>query len=431
MLCWLICSVGAVAAQAGGSVQVTPLEAVNALIAEKYFVAADNLAGSVAANARSYLWLPDYVQVYRLIEEGPTEQAEPLARNLYQRFPDNVDVRQALINALWAVKKYHRAMYYVDINDSLVSDPAVKQQYRRLKAEYENIYKPYGISLSMGAEPSTNINNGTAAKTVEVDGIRFLLDEDAQEHEGVNLSAELNGYYIHRLAEDIDLVAKGAIGFTKRLENADENILSLILAPELQWALERARWGLGPVLQYQEVGGESYIKRYGMGAFLLKNLKKNSSFLVRGQALRQDYTELDYRDGWRSNLDMRFKWRLGDSLSLSLLPGVELDRTQRRYLDYRAITLGGRIGRRFDALQGVYIELGASQRWQRYADEHPVFGKVRQDNRTVASLTFSHKRFKLFGVHPSIIFEHVRNHSNVDIYSYDANNLRFGISHAF
>ena len=57
----------------------------DALIAEKYFVAADNLAGSVAANARSYLWLPDYVQVYRLIEEGPTEQAESLARNLYQR----------------------------------------------------------------------------------------------------------------------------------------------------------------------------------------------------------------------------------------------------------------------------------------------------------------------------------------------------------
>ncbi len=198
-----------------------PVSLIDRAIVHSDFGVAREIAAVVGTQTKQLRWLPDYVRAYNELAKGNASDAERLARKLVASDPSDARPRHLLILSLWAQQKYRPALYQIEVNRAYVSDPAMKTTYATIVREYDAINKPYGVSVSVGAAPSTNINEGTSSRTVEIGGLPFVIDDDSRQKKGINLSASATAYYSFRLGETTDLVAKGSVFSNKNLEDSD------------------------------------------------------------------------------------------------------------------------------------------------------------------------------------------------------------------
>ncbi len=307
----------------------------------------------------------------------------------------------------------------------------MKATYEALVREYDTINKPYGVNVSVGAAPSTNINSGTSSRTVDIGGLPFVLDDNAREKKGINLSATATAFYSWRLGEATDLVAKGSVNVTKNIEDSEQDSLSFVLSPEVQTSFDRARFGIGPVLEYQLSGYDPYAFRYGIAAFAQVDLDATKRSTTQAKLLKQDYISEDFRDGYTFGLRNETEFKLSADTTATLISGFEREMTRRDFLDSNAFTVGAELSRHWDALGGIATTLGFEYRHQSFLGDYPLIAAPREDNRIKASVFISYDQFAFLGNKPSIGYEYVVNRSNVDMKEYVAHNFLIGVRKSF
>lgn len=408
-----------------------PVDMVNLLVLQKQFAIADGLARQIAGENRRLAWLPDYVQLCKKLSAGDFRAAEGRARRLAVHYPDEPDIRHALINALWGQKKYRAALFQIERNKPLVKDRSMLAAYEAFIDEYNSINKPYGLSISVGAVPSSNVNNGTSTGTVEIGGLLFELSDDAKAHEGVNVTASVSAYYLHHLGENVDFLGKGAVHLSKSLETRDGDELTFIASPEVQVQFDSARFGVGPLVEYQLSGYDAYALRYGIGGFYRRNFRHDISLVVQAKLLRQDYFEDDFRDGHKYAFQGVVGLPLSASADGTFKLSYEREKTRRDYLDSDAYSVGFGLSNNWSGMAGLTTDLRVEYRWQNFRGDYPLTGYPRQDERLTASISISHEKLQFWGVSPSIGYEFIDNKSNVAIKSYTAHNFIIGVNRTF
>lgn len=409
----------------------TILDDINACIANHDLERAQRLAILAAAGKEGASWLPDYVLVYQHLERGELELAESSARRLYKRFPDNPDIRHTLAMTLLAQGKRRRAMFYFKQNLEELTDPAVKADYEKLIESYDKTHKPYGVRVSVGAEPSSNINNGTQAETVSLAGYRFILDDEMRQREGVNITARAEAFYTHRLTEDMDVVIKTLSDLTKNVESDKSDIWSLQVAPSLRMLYPKGYVAAGPVLERIYLGYKPFMDRAGFEVGAMKLLSDRLRAAGQIRFLWQDYDELDYRDGNNLSFTAGLDLALTKRLRLSFTPAAQKEKTERDHLDFSSLTLGGTVSYKWPILGGLNTSLGAQYMWKDFRGDHFISGKPRLDRRRTFTVSLSSDKIQLFKVIPTIGLDIVRNDSSINIYQYDSVNMKFGLGKSF
>ncbi|WP_411037432.1 surface lipoprotein assembly modifier [Shinella sp. BYT-45] len=413
------------------AMSLAPVDMVNLLVLRKDFAMADGLARRIAGENRRLAWLPDYVRVCEMLSAGRFRAAEDRARRLAARYPAEPDIRHALINALWGQKKYRAALFQIERNKPLVKDRSMRAAYEALVDEYNAVNKPYGLSISVGAVPSSNVNNGASTDTVDVGGLSFELSDDAKAREGVNVTATASVYYLHQLGENVDILGKGAVHLAKSLQSRDRDELTFIASPEVQIQFDSARFGAGPLVEYQLSGYDAYALRYGIGGFYRRNFDHDISLAMQAKLLRQDYFEDDFRDGHKYAFQGVVGFPLSASADGTFKFSYEKEKTKRDYLDSDAYSLGFGLSNTWSRMAGLTTNLSVQYRWQNFRGDYPLTGQPRQDGRLTASISISHEKLEFWGISPSIGYEFIDNKSNVAIKSYTAHNFIVGVNRTF
>lgn len=408
-----------------------PVDMVNLLVLRKDFAVADGLARRIAGENRRLAWLPDYVRLCGMLSAGDFRTAEAQARRLTARYPGEPNIRHALINALWGQKKYRAALFQIERNKPLVKDRAMLAAYEAFVDEYNAVNKPYGFSVSVGAVPSSNANSGASTDTVEIGGLSFELSDEAKAREGVNVMASASAYYLHHLGENVDLLGKGSVHLAKSLESRDRDELTFIASPEIQVQFDSARFGVGPLVEYQLSGYDAYALRYGIGGFYRRNFDHDISVAMQAKLLRQDYFEEDFRDGYKYAVQGSVGFALSASANGAFKLGYEKERTRRDYLDSDAYSLGFEVSNTWSQMADLTTNLSVQYRWQNFRGDYPLTGQPRKDERLTASISISHDKLQFWGISPSIGYEFIDNRSNLAIKSYTAHNFIVGVNRTF
>lgn len=409
----------------------TPTDALNALVAQGRIAVAEETATAIAKEDARYAWLPGYIKGYGLLSAGDATGAERQARNLLRDQPHNVDIRHLLVTSLFHQKKYKAAIYHAKKNQAAIRDPRVARQYQGILDTYYAVNQPQGVNLALGAAPSSNVNRGASTRQVEVGGIPFLVNDDGVKKSGVNLMATLSAYSIHPLDEGTDLVLKGAAVLSKSLETHNLDEMTFAVSPEVQFQFDSGRFAFGPVLEYQLLGYDPYAVRYGLGATAALPFPENGRTVLQSQLVRQDFSDFDYRNGYRFRISANTDYKLTPSVRLNSIIGFERETTERPHLNYNAYTLGFGITKKWTELGGLNTGAEISHRWQNHEGFYPLLSEPRRDGKLTVALEFSHDKFEIFGVSPSFVYEYVHNASNATLNRYSAHNVRFGINRAF
>jgi hypothetical protein len=373
---------------------------------------------------------------------GRTKPAAKLARKAYGL----TDIRQArfdaamiLSRAFTAQGKFARAQLWLRRSGQTAPNAALRdmaaQDFRRIEE-----IKPVSLRTRFAISPSSNVNNGSDAEVIIINGLPFVLSGDAQALSGIEATLGLTARRRMALGE----ARSGFVGVNLLSRQYRLSAASLAVsggktgadyafgAAELDFGLASNRGGVGK-------SGLLTLGRNWYGGAALTNY-------MRLQAGRD--VALAAGAPLRVGLALERQLRLDSSLRSATLGALSLAR------DFR---LGaGQANLRYDlrnvfsaSAEIAHVSQSASFSY-RFA--RPVFGMeltlrtgisgklykaaflspaLRRDIGLSASVSFLLPKFEVMGFAPVIDINLMRNFSNVDLYDSSRQSISLGIKSTF
>jgi hypothetical protein len=303
---------------------------------------------------------------------------------------------------------------------------------------------PWTVQLQFGVAPSSNVNNGSQADTVDIGGLDFVLNPDARALSGTEVTAGLSLAYRHpglsglpartglafamqevRLSDSARAAAPDVDG-----DDYDQATVELRFDQALAPATAPLRLRFEARLGHTWYGGQdlSDYLRVVLGADWGDAGGTLTSALLSLE--RQERLDLASRSATILRLDAGRQWRLasGDTLGLALF----LRNTESRSVEVDHLAAGLSASHDLGTLAGGWLTLaaGAAAEWRDY-DRSPYSADGRHDLRLRLSARIGFPRAETWGFLPELTVEATRVTSSVDLYDSRDVALRLGLRSAF
>jgi outer membrane protein len=366
--------------------------------------------------------------------QGRLPEATTIFRELLASDPQFARVRLELAHALFAAKEDEGAKHHFElVLGGSAADPnlsnVVKGYLQAITSR-----RTWEFSSYVSIAPSTNLNQGSANKTVELNGLQFTLNEANQKKSGIGVIAGFQGGYRLPLTGSLDLVTTAGV-HAKRYNEDDFNntLATATFGPRFRF--EAGQIGVYGTVEKRWLADEDLSLAYG--ALVAASLRLGVQDQIHGDVACQQRsnetnwrdTDLSYQDGHACQASLRFEHAFNSASYVRFLGGVGQERTQRLHLDNDSWFAGAGLHNELPWGISLYAQGLFTQR--DYEGLFPGSLAARSDDRVDLSLNVTKRDLVLFGLAPMVQYTYTINNSNVGFYQYDAHGVSLTLTKQF
>lgn len=363
-----------------------------------------------------------------LVRQNRHEDAIALFREIVAAAPDFSPSRVELARLLYRAGQADGASYHfeaISLGEDDIGLKRLAQAYLdRMRSE-----RPYGFSGYLSILPSTNVNRGTRDTIFESGLGSGVIGDDARETSGIGIAAGGSAYREWTLGDASSLVWTGAADIRKytSTDAFDQLGLSITAAYVRPFGNVTAR--IGPSAEYVLVAWAPYLARYGVTAGASVPLSRKSVAQFSLSMLRQDYTELDYRDGWLGYGNAALRHMLSPSLGVTAIVGFTVERTDRAHLDHDDHNIALQLDKEWRG--GLIASIYGGYEGHRYRGVFPLTSTPRRDRQLFVGGRVAHRALSFRGFAPQLTYRYTHQQSNISFYDYQAHDLGVTLTKRF
>ena len=383
---------------------------------------ADALLGQLAAALPADPQV-QFLQAQSLLARGDYARAAGKLREQLSRDPTVVRVRLELARALFLAGDYGAARYHFELAlGEDLPDAARENVYRYLRHIEA---KTTWLEVTVSAGRDSNPGSATSARTIQILGQSFLVDDGTRAQPAWGLAANVQ--------------ARKAIGAGERMfvatllqlrdyegRYADYHYLEATAgarAGELQsWT-----FAAGPLLAYYqdqplyrgallEVTHQAPLARRWLG--------------VQSVGLRRlDYWNYDYLTATEGVLRLQLRYALDGASQVAF--GVALTRSDARENAYSYDAQDWSVGYVRELPRRVNLEARIGLGRADYDAQWALFGEARRDRLVRADITVVARDWTWHGLAPMVSAGLARTQSTIEVVEYERSYLSFGFTRTF
>ena len=358
------------------------------------------------------------------------QDAENIFRQILGDKPDLVRVRLELAKVLFATRQDQSAAYHfrLALANGLGSE-ATKIIHVYL-SEIEK-RKVFHISFSAGLAPSTNINNGTQDKFIDLFGNGFLIpladDNPSREKSGTGLTTSLSISASPRLSKKLKLENRLRINIRDFSQTEFDDFYTAIESG-LRYQGNRIATSALLTGSKRWFGGDEYSTSYGAKLELTTPLSRRTRFRTRFS-----YSDVTYVTAPASGP----VYAVGTSISHALdkrtfiTSDFEITRVQADQERARSTLYQVSVGLQRELPFGITGHVQPLIYLRKHDQEDPIFPQTREDIAYSLSFRITKRDWHFNGFAPALGYSYLNNHSNIDFYSYDQHKVDIGVTRNF
>jgi outer membrane protein len=366
--------------------------------------------------------------------EGRPKDAIPIFRELLANDPHFARVRLELARALFEAQEDEAAKHHFEmVLGGSAADPDLSNSVKAYLTALES-RRRWEFSSYVSVAPSTNLNQGSANRVVELNGLPFELSEANRKKSGVGVITGAQGGYRQPLTDTVDLIATAGVHL-KRYGQKDFNdtLAAASLGP--RYRFDNGQIGIYGTIDKKWMADADLST--GFGGLVAGSYRLGVQDIVHGDVgcTRRRYsadwqaTDLTYQDGQTCSVSGRFEHALDITSFVRVLGAYGREKTNTLHLDNTMWNAGAGIHRELPMgftvyLQGLYTQRG-------YDGVFPTTTQARRDQRLDLSINVTKRDFEIFGLAPMVQYTYTRNDSNVGFYQYDAHGVSVTLTKRF
>lgn len=363
-----------------------------------------------------------------LLHQGRTNQAIAVFREILAFAPNFEPSRVELAKALRAVGDTSAASYHFEAI-SLGSDSANVRRLAERNLEQIRNDRPYGFSGYFGFVPTTNVNRGTTNTTFESGLGVGTISPESREQSGLGVAAGGNGYYNFAFDNYSGISVYGSADIRKYSDTSAYDEFTVASGLAYYGKLNSVVFRIGPLIEHTLVAWEPYRTRYGLSAGASIPITVRSRLSGSLSLLKQDYTKLDYRNGWLVSGSATYRYMLSPSLAVSTSLGMTHEATERDHLDHNDYWTRFQIDKEWSG--GLLTSGHAKFELHDYRGNFPTTMTPREDREWSVGGRVAHRAFTLGGFAPQLTYEYSVQSSNISFYDFESHDVGLTLTRNF
>jgi hypothetical protein len=420
-------------------VVVNPLESIRQLVGQGNFKQARLILSAIEkaksqpqagqVGKRVKFDLTEISFLYGLIEigEGTPKLAVKRFETILINQPNLVRVRLELARALFIDGQDVRAKYHFDLAGQGDLPAKAKENIGRFLAQIRE-RKAWAFSFTVGLAPDSNINTATDSDTVDLFGLPFSLDDDAQSRSGIGVMATSSVQYYGPLEGDWrllgnaqgqrydyggstfdDSLASSAIGVGKVLDNG---FTSVQLTGFKRW-----------------FGGQAFNNGLGARGFWQMRLSDTRRLRLSVSTQKMTYDQNPVKDGWVYSSSAAMQ--LGLDSSSFIEASLGLSREEAQIAPQKSWAFRGELSYFKELPNGITIKPFAEAQYRPFDAVQPVFGLTRKDWALTGGVELTARKWNWKGFAPFISYAFTNNSSTIDLFKFNRHRVKLGFTRAF
>ena len=370
----------------------------------------------------------DFLAGTLALRRGDNKGAAEHFRAVLARDPTILRVRLDLARALFFDGDDEGAAYHFRLAQAAGLPPEVQSNVDRFLGEIRR-RRHWTLDVLAGIAPDNNINAATVTKTVNLFGIPFQLDQNAQKSSGIGFVGAVSGGYQFDLDADRRLVVGAAANDLDYEGNRfDDRSAGVFIGPRFILS------GDAEVTVKAEANRRWYAGRpysWGAGGRIEAEYALSPRILMSGwfDGQQVTYTQIALDDGPVFSTGMALTYGLDQA---SFVRGdftlLREQTSDPAFADFQYIP---GISYYRDLPAGFGVLVGANADWARYDKPLFVFGTTRRDSSASFRLGISNKRISWLGITPTITYVHTNRFSDIPLYAFERDRAEFSLNRSF
>lgn len=427
------------ASEADGSVTVrlTPAELLataERMVLNRQFEAAKPLVAALAATPE-YTLERRFLTGYIAVETGHVDEAIAEFRAILASDPKQTRVRLELARALMmkgdrAAADHHYRLASQDKN----LPPEIAATIRSVRGVIRD-RRNWHLNVDFGLAPDSNINNATAAETVDLNVSPnnpkpFILSPNARSKSGVGETASFSGGLRFHLDKETAWLVDGDGQFVNYPgKTFDDYMLQFASGPEFKLSRATSLSVEGVALQ-RWYGGVTAQRQFGVKTGLQSYLDEGKRVGLQVDIRHTDSDIRDGYDGWTYAAYGTFERVIARSMVASA--SLFARRESLKAPGYSDTEGGMNLGIGGELPHGINAGLSGGVSYAGFDAAVPLFSSVpRHDWRINARAYLGLRGIRVLGFSPSITYTFNDNISNYDFYRTHRHQVRFELAHYF
>jgi tetratricopeptide (TPR) repeat protein len=317
---------------------------------------------------------------------------------------------------------------------------AAIENFRAVRAQ-----TPWSYSIGFSVVPSSNVNNGSTAETIEIAGLPFVLSGDARALSGLEIT--LSGSVQYRFegfdGQPAQLYAGMALqrvvlsdDAKRQAPEADAGDYAYDVI-EVGFSQVVSSWSDDVVVRLNALAGRNRyggdpLSNYVRGGVLTNwTIGDRSLATVAASLERQVRLDQSDRSAWVSRLDVRRIWQTNDRGDIfGIGGGLRRASSESIEIDNDAVLFSMDFTWNEPVLGPATLGLGLDLEYRDY-EASPYTTDGRQDQSVAVRATVGAPGWNYYGFGPTLTFEASRTISNVSLYDARDFGVRLGVTSVF
>lgn len=412
---------------------VKPLETVRQLVGQgNYKQARLILSAMEKASAKEGVPNLDFLEIsflYGLIEigEGRSNLAVNRFEDILLDHPNLAHVRLELAKALFLGKQDNRAKYHFDLAGQGALPENTKKNIAKFLTQIQE-RKVLSFNFSFGLVPGSNINSATDNKTVDLFGLPFALDEEAQSRSGVGVMAGAGFEYYGKLKGNWRLSGNfQGQRYEYKGRGFDDTLVSAAIGPGL--VLKNGFVNLQVIGLNRWFGGEKVNQGIGVRSYLVKRISNKRRMRISFRAQKFKFYPNPNRDGWTYTGAGGVQFGLDSSSFYEIYWGISREEAKIESLKNWALRIG--LSYYKELKKGFTLRPYVEIQHRPFDAIQPAFGVKRKDWSITGGLDLTVRRWNWMGFAPYLSYSLTRNTSSIDINQFNRHRLETGLTRSF
>lgn len=403
------------------------------LVAQKRYDDASPLIAALV-NAPQFNLERRFLSGFVAVEKGELDIAIKEFRTILAADPHQTRVRLELARALMLKGKNGSADYHFRLaqqDDTLPADIVATIRTARgvLRSQ-----RKWNFNLDFGLAPDSNINNGTAAQSIDVafgtQTVPLTLDPSARQRPGTGQTASVAGGVRLTLADKLSLLIDADGQVINYAGTAFDDIgVQAAIGPELRLS-DKTSISVQALGAHRWYGGKRATLAGGIKAGIEHTISNKERIGLQFDGRRTDSGFSHLYSGWQLGTYATYERVVAKSMIASA--NLFARRDALNDAASSSYEIGVNLGIGGELPHG--ITAGVSAGTSRAVFDAPVLlfsAKPRQDWRYNARVNVGLRSIRLLGFSPSVTYTFAKTDSSLELYKSDRHRVRFTLARYF
>jgi tetratricopeptide (TPR) repeat protein len=282
------------------------------------------------------------------------------------------------------------------------------------------------FTISFEAITDSNPKQATSSKEVAVGGLRYQLSDSSKAHEASGFRTAFDGkmpftsssLWFVRSSGEIDLYDDAASNY---------QYLELAVGKNFSFASDTATVELG--MHHADFGQQRLYEGAIFSVSDFHQFRPDFSVKATVSAQQLDYYAFTYLSGWQNSVTVNALYAVSPVARWDTSVGFMQNSAINKAYSFQQITIGNRYVQEWAGgwITGAALYANSAS----YQDIDPLFGVVRRDTEARIEVDIANRKYRFLQFTPKVQFGHVGHRSNIDLYSFNRNYVRVGLTGEF